>query len=154
MRDAEPTGDLRLRQAVMMIEAVDVPLTMGEGREGALLVEAVVDEVREGFVPIEALFLLPGREGVLVQIVLNGRGMAEILVRVVVLEAVELAQGQPLTFGDFDKGVRLAAQPFVGLVGGVAGVVIEVLSRRLGGEFLLIEMICELIHAPIIAQDI
>ena len=121
---------------------------------GALLVEAVVGGAREGLSLIEALFLLLGREGVLVDSVTNGRGVAKVLVRVVILETVELAQSQPFSLGDFDDGERLAAEPLVWTIGGVAGVVVEVGSRRLAREFLLVEMICELVHAPIIAQDI
>ena len=154
LRDAEPTGDLRLCHVVMMIEAVDVPLSTGEDGEGALFVEAVVDKMCEGLVPVEALFLLLGREGVLVDSVTNGRGVAEVLVRVVILETVELAQSQPFALVDFDDGERLAAEPLVWTIGGVAGVVVEVGARRFAREFLLVEVICELIHAPIIAQDI
>ena len=154
LRDPEPTGDLRLRHVIMMIEAVDVLLTTGKDREGALLVEAVVGGAREGLSLIEALFLLLGREGVLIDSVTNGRGVAEVLVRVVVFETVELAQRLPLSLGDFDDGVRLAAELLVWPIGGVAGVVVEIGSRRLAGELLLVEMICELVHIPIIAQDI
>ena len=154
LRDPEPTSDLRLRHVAMMIDAVDVPLSTGKDGEGALLVEAVVGGAREGLSLIEALFLLLGREGVLIDSVTNGRGVAKVLVSVVVFETVELAQSPPFSLGDFDDGVRLAAEPFVGTVGGVAGVVIEVGARRFAREFLLVEVICELIHNPIIAQDI
>lgn len=137
-----------------MIEAVDVLLTTGKDREGALLVEAVVDRIGERLASFEALFLLLGCEGVFVHIVLNGRGVAEVFVRVVILETVELAQRLPLSFGDFDDGICLAAEPFIGTIGGIAGIVVEMGSRRFAWEFLLVEMICELIHDPMIAQDI
>ena len=131
-----------------------MPLFAGERRKRPLLVEAVVDEVGEGLALIKPLLLLYEREGILVDVVTNGRGVAEVSVRVVVFQAVQFAQRLPFAFRHLDDGIRLAAHVEVGSIGGVAGVVIEIGARHLSRQLLLIEMVRELIHAPIIAQNI
>ena len=90
-----------------------------------------MDEVGEGLAFIKPLLLLCGREGVLVDVVTNGLGVAEVSVRVVVFQTVQLAQRLPFALRHFDDGIRLAAHVTVGLIDGVAGVVIEIGARRL-----------------------
>ena len=60
----------------------------------------------------------------------------------------------PFALGHLDDGIRLAAHVKVGPIGGLAGVVIEISVRRLARELFLIEMVRELIHVSIIAQNI
>ena len=141
LRDAELRCDLRLRHILAFVEVDDVPLLFGEGRKRPLLVEAVMDEVGEGLALIEPLLLLLGREGILVDVVTNGRGVAEVSVRVVVFQAVQLTQRLPFALGHFNNGIRLAAHVTVGPIGVVAGIVIEIGIRRFAQQLLLIEMV-------------
>ena len=131
LRDAELLCDLRLRHILAFVEVDDVPLLFGEGRKRPLFVEAVMDEVGEGLALIKPLLLLLGREGVLVDVVTNGLGVAEVSVRVVVFQTVQLAQRLPFALRHLDDGIRLAAHVTVGPIGGVAGVVIEMGAWRL-----------------------
>ena len=153
LRDAELRCDLRLRHILALVEVDDVPLLFGKRGKRPLLVEAVMDEVGKGLALIKPLLLLLGREGVLVDIVTNGRGVAEVSVRVVVFQTVQLVQRLPFTLRHLDDGIRLAAHVKVGPIGGVAGIVIKIGARRLARQLLLIEMVRELIHASIIAQN-
>ena len=154
LRDAELRCDLRLRHILALVEIDDVPLFAGERRKRPVFVEAVMDEVGEGLAFIKPLLLLLGREGILVDVVTNGRGVAEVAVRVVVFQTVQLAQRLPFALGRLDDGIRLAAHVTVGPIGGVAGIVIEIAARRFARELLLVEMVRELIHASMIAQNI
>ena len=141
LRDAELLCDLRLRHIFALVEIDDVPLLFGKRGERPLFVEAVMDEVGEGLALIEPLLLLLGREGVLVDVVTNGRGVAEISVRVVVFQTIQFAQRLPFAFRHLDDGIRFAAHVKVGPIGRVAGVVIEIGARRLARQLLLIEMV-------------
>ena len=111
-----------------------------------------MDDIRKRFASVKALFQSFGREHVLVNIMADGRGVAEIFVRVVVFEPVQLAQSPPFVFGNFDDGIRFSAYITVRGIGGIARVAVEVASGRFPRKFALVVVVREFIHRWIIAQ--
>ena len=94
--------------------------------------------------------MLFGCEGVLVDAIADGGGVAEILVRVVIFEAIQFAQRLPFALRHLNDGIRLAIYPFIRIIRWVAGVEIKKRSCRFALEFLFVVVILLFIHELIV----
>lgn len=154
LRDAELRCDLRLRHVPLPVQINDMSLSCGECGKRAFFVYTGMDAVSERFVLVQPLLLLFGCEGILIDAIADGGSVAEILVRVVIFEAIQFAQHLPFALRHLDHGIRLSAHVEIGRVSGIAGVVVEEGALCFSWNLLLVVVICQLIHALMIAQDI